>query len=86
MTAERESVCLDLIAAHEIPLQLQSVHRRDVPILDEAMISSSSRGLLPVVCIGDQVVGNGQPGPITQKLSAAYNVYVAAHLQTALEA
>lgn len=78
-------VVLDLVAAQHIPLQLQAIHQSEIGMLDEAMISSSSRGVLPVVCIGDQVIGTGRPGLITQQLIAAYNAYVKAHLKTALE-
>ena len=78
-------VVLDLVAAEQIPLNLQAIQHSEIPTLDEAMISSSSRGILPVVCIGDQVIGSGRPGPITQQLIAAYNTYVKAHLKTALE-
>jgi branched-subunit amino acid aminotransferase/4-amino-4-deoxychorismate lyase len=78
-------IVLDLVAAAEIPLQWQAVPVGDVPLLAEAMISSSSRGIVPAVRIGDQVIGDGRPGPITQQLIAAYNAYVAAHLKTALD-
>ncbi len=76
---------LDLVAAQGIPLQLQAIPVDEVPTLAEAMISSSSRGVLPVVQIGNQVIGDGKPGPITQQLIAAYNGYVEAHLHTAVD-
>ncbi|MEZ4682482.1 MAG: aminotransferase class IV [Caldilineaceae bacterium] len=76
-------IVLELVAAQGLPLQLQAVHRNKVSKLDEAFISSSSRGLLPVVQIGDQRIGDGRPGPITKQLMAAYQAYVEAHLQTA---
>jgi branched-subunit amino acid aminotransferase/4-amino-4-deoxychorismate lyase len=78
-------IVLDLVQAAAIPLTMQAIPITTVATLDEAMISSSSRGILPVVRIGEQVISNGQPGPITQQLIAAYNAYVEAHLQTALE-
>ncbi len=78
-------IILDLVQGAALPLTLQAISTDDVPALDEAMISSSSRGILPVVQIGDQTIGQGQPGPITQQLIAAYNAYVKAHLQTAID-
>ena len=78
-------IVLDLVQAAALPVTMQAIHIDDVPTLDEALISSSSRGILPVVRIGDQIIGHGQPGPITQQLIAAYTAYVAAHLQTAIE-
>ena len=41
--------------------------------LDEAALSSSSRAIVPIVQIGDQLIGDGKPGPIVQKLLDAYN-------------
>lgn len=78
-------IVLDLVQAAAIPLQLQPATIADLPLLDEALISSSSRGVVPVVRIGDQMIGDGRPGPVTQQLIAAYNTYVEAHLQTAIE-
>lgn len=76
-------IVLELIGQAGVPLALQAIHVDEVPTLAEAMISSSSRGVLPVVRVGDQIIGNGQPGPITQQLIAAYAAYVEAHLQPA---
>jgi len=78
-------ILLDLVRAQGIPVQLQPLLVAEVPTLDEAMISSSSRGLLPVVQIDTTRIGDGTPGPITRRLIAAYNAYVDAHLQTAIE-
>ncbi|MCB0083888.1 MAG: aminotransferase class IV [Caldilineaceae bacterium] len=77
-------IVLDLVTAAAIPLQLQAVFVNELSLLDEALISSSSRGVMPVVVIGEQAIGDGKPGPITQNLMAAYNGYVEAHLQTAI--
>jgi branched-chain amino acid aminotransferase len=44
----------------------------------EAFITSSSRGVVPVVQIDDVIVGQGRPGQITKKLAAAYDAYVLA--------
>jgi len=44
--------------------------------LDEAFITSSTRGIVPVVQIDDIRVGEGRPGLTTKILSAAYDEYV----------
>jgi branched-chain amino acid aminotransferase len=44
--------------------------------IDEAFITSSSRGIVPVVQIDDVTVGEGSVGTITKQLSAAYESYV----------
>jgi len=44
--------------------------------IDEAFITSSSRGIVPVVQIDHITIGQGSPGPVTQDLMAAYESYV----------
>ncbi|MBI3829544.1 MAG: aminotransferase class IV [Planctomycetes bacterium] len=48
----------------------------DLKECDEAFLSGSMRELTPLVKIGDTVIGNGKPGPITKKLLAAYRKQV----------
>jgi branched-chain amino acid aminotransferase len=43
---------------------------------DEAFITSSSRGVVPVVSIDDSLVGEGKVGAWTKTLSSAYQAYV----------
>jgi branched-chain amino acid aminotransferase len=59
----------------------RALKREQVPGLDEAFITSSSRGIVPVVQIDDVKVGEGSPGPITKKLSTAYAEYVIRHAE-----
>jgi branched-chain amino acid aminotransferase len=44
--------------------------------VDEAFITSSSRGIVPVVQIDEVTVGQGRVGELTGQLSAAYEAYV----------
>lgn len=53
------------------PLKLQQMGN-----IDEAFITSSSRGIVPVIEIDGQHVGRGAPGKITLKLMSAYQDYV----------
>lgn len=78
------SIVLDLVRQLSLPLQLDAINVNTLAHLDEALISSSSRGLLPVVQIGDTPVGDGVPGPYTRQLMTAYEQFVAQHIQTAL--
>lgn len=78
-------ILLDLAVELEIPLSLEAVTVADIPDLAEAAISGSSRALLPVVKIADQVVGNGRPGPICQRLLSAYNTFVSQQIKLAIE-
>jgi len=76
---------LQVAQAERIPVVLQAVNVADIPRLDEASLSSSSRGLIPIVQIAGQQIGAGKPGPITQRLWAAYQQVLQAQLRTALE-
>lgn len=59
----------------------QAVNVRDLPTLQEAFITSSSRGIVPVVEIDHQPIGSGVPGVKTKALRVAYNEWVSAHLE-----
>lgn len=69
------------VAAGVLPLRLDPVNVRDVPNLDEAFVTSSSRGIVPVIEIDGAVIGAGVPGPYTRTLLAAYRDWVTRHLE-----
>lgn len=77
-------IILQLIPQLGIPLRPEPVTVADLPFLDEAAMSSSSRALLPVVEIAGQVIGNGRPGPLTRRILAAYDEYVVGAVRTAV--
>jgi branched-chain amino acid aminotransferase len=79
------SVILDLARQLPMPVQLAAIAVNEVSELAEAAISSSSRGLLPVVQVGETIIGTGQPGPYTQRLMAAYEAFVAQNVRTAID-
>ena len=43
---------------------------------DEAFLTSSSRGIVPIISINNMAVGQGRPGAWTKSLSLAYQAYV----------
>lgn len=47
----------------------------------EAMLTSSSRGVVPVVEVGEIRIGTGRPGPLTTRLGEAYDRQVEAELE-----
>jgi branched-subunit amino acid aminotransferase/4-amino-4-deoxychorismate lyase len=53
------------------PLKLEQLSA-----VDEAFITSSSRGIVPVIKIDEVKVGQGRVGELTKQLSAAYEAYV----------
>ncbi len=67
-----------------IPVRLEAVHVDDIPMLDEAALSSSSRALVPVVKIGERVIGDGRPGPITRQILAAYLTFLSREIRPAI--
>jgi branched-chain amino acid aminotransferase len=53
------------------------VQQRELPLAellaaDEAFISSSGGGIMPVTCVNESPIGDGEPGPITQQLADTY--------------
>ena len=69
------------IAPSILPVRREAVHVREVSRLSEAFITSSSRGIVPVVEIDGQSLGNGTPGTFTRRLRDAYQAWVAEHLE-----
>ncbi|MGI8671599.1 MAG: aminotransferase class IV [Luteitalea sp.] len=52
----------------------------DLDSVDEAFLTSTTREIVPVVRIGDHVVGGGRPGPVTRRLVDAFAAAVADRL------
>ncbi len=77
-------IILKLADELNISVHLAAVHMGEIPHLQEAMISSSSRAVLPVVQIGEQIVGDGRPGPVYRRLLTAYHQFVAREVKTAV--
>jgi len=53
----------------------------DLARIDEAFITSASRGVLPVRMIDNQTIGEGVPGMITRNLSVLYQAYILENLE-----
>lgn len=51
-----------------VTVAFSPIRTGEVPALEEAFITSASRGVLPVVRIDGAAVGSGSPGPITRDL------------------
>ena len=63
-----ESLCQQL----GLPFELRPISRAEVFAADELMISSASKEVLAVTLLDDARIGPGVPGPIWQRLHAAY--------------
>ncbi len=68
---------IHLVRQEGLPLTYAALPVDALPALDEAFLTSSSRGVVPIVCIDGHPVGTGEPGPITRRLQVAYTAFVA---------
>lgn len=72
------------VAAQVLPIHYQPVRISELKMLSEAFISSTSRGVLPVVEVGGNTIGDGEPGPVTTAISRLFNAQVEAELEPIL--
>ncbi len=69
-------------AASLIPIHESPVCLSDLPQVAEAFITSSSREVMPVIRIDDQIIGAARPGPIAQALLEKYRAYLARNAES----
>lgn len=69
------------VASGELPITRVAPNIGDVPRFAEAFITSSSRGIIPVVAIDDITIREGSPGLQTQMLRQRYDAWVRDHLE-----
>lgn len=62
-------IVLDEIVEAKLSIKLKPIVYKDIEKLSEAFITSTSRGVLPVIRIENKIVGSGKPGEITSYLS-----------------
>ena len=65
------SLVLELAAEHN-EVVLGAVTLDEAFTADEAFLTSTTRGVLPVVQLDDRVIGDGTVGPVTRELMAAW--------------
>jgi branched-chain amino acid aminotransferase len=64
-----------------VAVKYQPLKLSQLPAAKEAFITSSSRGIVPVIQIDEVKVGQGSPGKITKLLMSAYDEYVLKHAE-----
>jgi len=64
-----------------VEVKYQPLKLNQLPAVDEAFITSSSRGIVPVIQIDEMTIGEGMPGKITKMLMSAYDAYVLKHAE-----
>lgn len=72
---------IELARGRGLPVRYEPLERNRRSAAVEAFITSSSRGIVPVIEIDHVTVGEGSPGPVTRELMAAYNGYVLEHAE-----
>lgn len=69
------------VAPERLPIHLNPVSIHDLDQLEEAMLTSSSRGVIPITRIDNTQIRDGKPGVITMDLIEAYDAWVYDHLE-----
>ena len=67
---------IDVALGRGVVVNYELLKQDQLETIDEAFITSSSRGVVPVVQIDKVRVGQGSPGILTRQLLAAYDQYV----------
>jgi branched-chain amino acid aminotransferase len=65
-------VVLEVAARIGVPVREERVLRADLQGADEAFLTSTTRELVPIRTIDGRPVGDGRPGPLTERLLAAF--------------
>lgn len=76
-------IVLELAARLNVPVELDAPRIDQLDQWDEAFVTSSTRALVPVVAIDGRAIGSGKPGPVAQRLRAAYLRYADQHARVA---
>ena len=63
---------IELANDHGIPIEERTVPATSLRRADEAFLSSTAGGIMPVTTVDGQTIGKGEPGPITLRLREAY--------------
>jgi branched-chain amino acid aminotransferase len=63
---------IEIAASLGLPVELRALPAEELRSADEAFLSSSGGGVLPVTRVDGRVLGNGAPGPVTQRLLKTY--------------
>jgi D-alanine transaminase len=67
---------LELIQELGLLVQQRHLHQDELPTVEELFLTGTTAEVLPIIKVDGKTVGNGQPGPITRKLQAAFREIV----------
>lgn len=63
---------LEMAAELKIPAVERPLTKHDVYIADECFLTGTAAEIIPVVKVDSRVIGDGRPGPITERLEARF--------------
>ena len=72
---------IHLARGRGVDVKYQPLKLDHLSAVDEAFITSSSRGVVPVTRIDEATIEQGRPGQITRMLMSAYDEYVLKHAE-----
>lgn len=67
-----QGVAMELAEGIGIPVVWRSITLEEVLGADEVLLTGSSKGIVPVVRIDEQIISNGKPGIVCARLRAEY--------------
>jgi D-alanine transaminase len=70
-------VVLELAAQYGMPHQVRPISEAEVRGADELWMASSPKEVLAIVTLDGEVVGDGKPGPMVQRMDTLYQQYKA---------
>ncbi|QPK65007.1 D-amino acid aminotransferase [Methylomonas sp. LL1] len=68
-------VILELAEAHQIPCREDVIALEALENASEIWVTSSTREIVPVVELDGRIVGDGEPGPVFQKMDRLFQAY-----------
>jgi branched-chain amino acid aminotransferase len=63
---------IELANEHGIPIEERPVQAASLRRADEAFLSSTAGGIIPITRVDGEILGEGVPGPVTLRLRDAY--------------
>ncbi len=63
------------LATEHFPLEMRPLHYSELPLLDEAFLTSCNKEVLPVTQIDGRTIGDGRVGPRTKQLMKLFRGY-----------
>jgi branched-chain amino acid aminotransferase len=70
------NIVIELALADGFTVEERQAKVSEFALADEAFITNSLHGVMPVVRIGDTVVGGGKPGPVSRRLRELYDANI----------